>query len=401
MQLSLREVLVADSQKTLLALDGGGLRGAFTLGVLGEIESMLAEHTRTDRPPGGTFVLADYFDFVGGTSTGAIIATGLSLGWSVDKLKGLYAALGADVFKKRKFLPARAWSKYPSGPLHDRLRQEFGERTFGDPDLQTLLMIVMHNRSSDSPWPLTNNPLAKYNDRQADTHRNLDLKLWELLAASTAAPAYFPPVGLPLGGAAHAGGSAGEQRTEFVDGGVTAHNNPALQMFLTATLPEYKICWPTGPNRLMLVSIGTGSAPKLLTRLAPLRRHIIYVASNTPAGLMFAASNHNDVVCRALAQTRFGARLDNELGTMIDGGLDYKLFTYLRYNIDLDRKTLNRYSISAEPAALAKLDAVKHIDTLMDLGARFARANVRLDHFAGFGEIRSNAAKAAPDSPVA
>jgi hypothetical protein len=172
-------------------------------------------------------------------------------------------------------------------------------------------------------------------------------------------------------------------------------------MFLTATLPEYRISWPTGPDRLLLVSVGTGSAPRLLTRLAPLRRHIIYVASNTPAGLMFAASNHNDVVCRALAQTRFGAKLDNELDTMIDGGLDDKLFTYLRYNIELRKEELDRYNINTEPAELAKLDAVKHIDTLIDLGARYAKANVESDHFAGFRKLRSEAAKAAPDSPVA
>jgi hypothetical protein len=113
---------------------------------------------------------------------------------------------------------------------------------------------------------------------------------------------------------------------------------------------------------------------------------------------MFAASNHNDVVCRALAHTRFGAKLDNELGAMIGGGLDEKLFTYLRYNIELRREELDRYNISTEPTELAKLDAVNHIDTLIDLGARYAQANVRPDHFAGFRKLRSDAAKTAPDS---
>lgn len=44
------------------------------------------------------FVVADYFDFIGGTSTGAIIATCLSLGWSVDTLKMKYRRLGEVVF---------------------------------------------------------------------------------------------------------------------------------------------------------------------------------------------------------------------------------------------------------------------------------------------------------------
>ena len=79
-----------NSQKALLSLDGGGMRGAFTLGVLGELESMLAHEAGR----GESFVLADFFDYIGGTSTGAIIATGLSLGWSVSRLQDLYRDLG-------------------------------------------------------------------------------------------------------------------------------------------------------------------------------------------------------------------------------------------------------------------------------------------------------------------
>ena len=105
--------------KALLALDGGGMRGAFTLGVLGVLESSLARATGREQD----FVLADYFDFIGGTSTGAIIASGLALGWSVDELKEKYRRLGEVVFHKRWFAPARAWSKYPGGPLQKQLRQ--------------------------------------------------------------------------------------------------------------------------------------------------------------------------------------------------------------------------------------------------------------------------------------
>ena len=160
------------------------------------------------------FVLADYFDFIGGTSTGAIIAAGLSLGWTVEKLTTMYRELGAAVFRKRKFLPLRAWSKYPGKPLRRQLEAEFGSHTFGDPALRTTLMIVMHNRTTDSPWPLCNNPSALYNrGGEKLTRHNLEQRLSVLLAASTAAPAFFPSVTLNLG--------AGEK--EFVDGGVTAH----------------------------------------------------------------------------------------------------------------------------------------------------------------------------------
>ncbi len=361
-----------ESQRAILSLDGGGIRGAFTLGFLSELEPLIAQETGKN----GNFVLADYFDFIGGTSTGAIIAAGLSLGWSIDKLTSLYRELGLTVFQKRKFLPFRVWSKYPGKPLREHLNSEFGDVTFGDQRLRTTLMIVMHNRTSDSPWPLCNNPDALYNrGGERPTRHNLEQRLSDLLSASTAAPAFFPSVTLDLGDGAR----------EFVDGGVTAHNNPALQMFLTATLPEYAMNWSTGRDKLLLISVGTGFAPARLRNLSKLRRHIIYVATNTPTGLMFAAANHNDVVCRTFGETRFGPYLDNELMHMIPGGLPDKLFTYARYNVELSDDEIKKYGIVDVPAhELTKLDAVKHIENLISLGKAFAKRNLRREHLAGF-----------------
>ena len=53
-------------------------------------------------------------------------------------------------------------------------------------------MVVMRNHTTDSPWPVSNNPLAKYNDR-GRKDCNLNLPLWQLVRASTAAPTFFPP----------------------------------------------------------------------------------------------------------------------------------------------------------------------------------------------------------------
>ncbi|MDA0767901.1 MAG: patatin-like phospholipase family protein [Verrucomicrobia bacterium] len=59
--------------KRLLALDGGGIRGLFTLKILERVETELRrELAKPD------LVLADYFHYIGGTSTGAIIATCLA-----------------------------------------------------------------------------------------------------------------------------------------------------------------------------------------------------------------------------------------------------------------------------------------------------------------------------------
>jgi uncharacterized protein len=69
----------------LLLLDGGGIRGALTLEILAEIESPLATITGK----GKAFRISDYFDYIGGTSTGAIIGAGLSIGTSVKQFGAL------------------------------------------------------------------------------------------------------------------------------------------------------------------------------------------------------------------------------------------------------------------------------------------------------------------------
>ena len=57
------------TKKRMLSLDGGGVRGVMTLEILAKIESDL--RASTGKP---NLVLADWFDFIGGTSTGAIIS---------------------------------------------------------------------------------------------------------------------------------------------------------------------------------------------------------------------------------------------------------------------------------------------------------------------------------------
>src|SRR3954449_8490215 len=64
--------------KRILSLDGGGIRGILTLEYLDAIEGMLKNRSGRE-----DFLLCDYFDLIGGTSTGSIIAAGLACGMSV------------------------------------------------------------------------------------------------------------------------------------------------------------------------------------------------------------------------------------------------------------------------------------------------------------------------------
>ncbi|MCB0298020.1 MAG: patatin-like phospholipase family protein, partial [Calditrichaeota bacterium] len=113
---------------------------------------------------------------------------------------------------------------YTDSKLRDKLKEVYGEDTLlGSEKLRSLLLMVLRNASTDSPWPLSNNPFAKYNQRErADC--NLNLPLWQLVRASAAAPVYFPPEEARIG----------KQTFVFVDGGITPYNNPAFQAFLMA-----------------------------------------------------------------------------------------------------------------------------------------------------------------------
>ncbi len=98
--MSLQERMHSPGPKKILTLDGGGIRGMITVEVLRKLEQLLREKTGG----GDDFVLADYFDYISGTSTGAIIAAALSLGWSVDKISSFYIDSGEQMFDKAGFL---------------------------------------------------------------------------------------------------------------------------------------------------------------------------------------------------------------------------------------------------------------------------------------------------------
>ena len=240
-----RDKLEPTHQKKLLALDGGGIRGVITLEILAAIENIVRAKLGPDA------VLSDYFDYVAGTSTGAIIAACLSIGMSVADVRQFYLASGPEMFSKASVLK-RFRYKFDQDPLAGQLQKVFGAATtLGSDHLKTLLMMVMRNATTDSPWPLCNNPHARYND-PARKDCNLNLPLWQLVRASTAAPTYFPPEVVQVG----------DQVFLFVDGGVTMYNNPAFQLFLMATVQPYNLRWPVGVDRMLLVSVGTGTSPK-------------------------------------------------------------------------------------------------------------------------------------------
>jgi hypothetical protein len=340
--------------------------------VLAEIEDILREKAGGKK----SFVLADYFDYIAGTSTGGIIAACLSLGMSVAKIRKFYEDSGEEMFDKASILK-RFRYKFEDEKLSKVLRDEIGANvTLGSNKLRTLLMLVLRNATTDSPWPLSNNPYAKFNDRsRADC--NLKLPLWQLVRASTAAPTYFPPETVDLG----------NKKFVFVDGGITTYNNPAFQLFLMSTTEPYKLNWPTGEKEMLVVSIGTGTSPSANENLSPTDMNLIYNAGSIPSALMFAALNEQDFLCRVFGKCLAGDPLDLEVGTMVNkkGPVKDKLFTYVRYNAELSKKGLRKLGLpKIDPEKVQKLDSVKGLPQLKQVGKAIAKNQVKARHFDNF-----------------
>jgi patatin-like phospholipase/acyl hydrolase len=373
--MTLAERVRAPGPKKLLALDGGGIRGMIAVEILGKIEADL----RRKLGAGGDFVLADYFDYIGGTSTGAIIAACLSLGWPVARVREFYLNSGKEMFDKAA-IRKRLKYKFDKDNLENLLKRELGSEqdepiTLGSTALRTLLLMIMRNATTDSPWPISNNPDARYNDR-ARPDCNLQFPLWQLVRASTAAPTYFPPEVISVGG----------RPFIFVDGGVTTYNNPAFQLFLMATVERYNLEWRAGAEQMLLVSIGTGTSPGENNELTPDDMNLLYNASTIPSALMFAALNEQDFLCRVFGDCRHGHFLDREIGDMVGtrGPVD-KLFTYVRYNAELTRNGLDALGLMhLQPEDVQQLDSVKHVNALQSIGTEVAERHVEIDHFAGF-----------------
>jgi uncharacterized protein len=352
----------------LLSIDGGGVRGVVALEVLARVERVLRD--KTGDP---SLVLGDWFDYVGGTSTGAIIAGGVALGLPVSRIQKLYRENMRSIFT-RAGLFELVRARYDEEGIETVLRREFGEdRTLGSPDLRCLLLLGLRNSSTGSPWPVSSNPAARYNLGSAS---NLDLPLWQLVRASAAAPTFFVPEEVEVGG----------QTFVFSDGAVTTLNNPALQLVLMATLPAYNLGWPTGRDELLLVSVGTGTSEQARAGLRADDLTLLSYATSVPEALIHSAAVQNDLVCRVLGECRAGPLLDSEVGDLVGGAglLPEPLFSYVRYDADTRADTLEQLGVAHLRAEdLDRIDGVDYLEEMCEFGRAIA-ARVDPSHFTGF-----------------
>jgi len=363
--------------KRILALDGGGIRGILTIGYLERIEELLRKR-HGDSPD---FRLSHYFDLIAGTSTGAIIAACLAKGMLVSEVRTLYEDLGSAVFRRSIFRegPLRLLrARYSAKWLKQFLKESFQNNTLGSLSLQTGLLVVAKRLDTGSTWPMSNNPQNRYfTARPGDTFfSNEDYPLRTVVRASTAAPSFFAPEYIEIS-------KEGENpHGEFVDGGVSPHNNPSLLALQLVTMKGFGADWPLDPDKLLLVSAGTGSAKPGVSKSLFAGKHAI----NSLLSLTDDCAESVETILQWLSSSPTARHIDAAMEDLsCDLLAERPLLQYLRYNVEFEtgwlKKNLGQHLTKKQVKKLKDMDRPENISLLSELGEKAAELQIKDEHF--------------------
>jgi predicted acylesterase/phospholipase RssA len=209
----------------ILALDGGGAKGFYTLGVLQEIESMLG------RP------LCKCFDLVFGTSTGAIIASLVALGYSISDIHDLYKKHVPSVMRERS-------PSAKSAKLSKLASEVFGKATFED--MKTGVGVVATKWIIEKPM-IFKGSVAQAHGRKGTFTPGFGVSVGDAVQASCSAYPFFDRKIVTT--------SMGD-KVELIDGGYCA-NNPTLYAIADAIVALEK-----KRELLRILNVGVGVYPE-------------------------------------------------------------------------------------------------------------------------------------------
>jgi hypothetical protein len=402
--------LFGPGPKRVLALDGGGVRGALTVAFLERIETLLEARYGAD------VRLGNHVDLVGGTSTGAVIAGALALGYRTAQVKDFYLKLAPYAFKRQRWAIPVLQAKFDARGLRSQIEDVVGNRELSSPDLITGFCIITKRMDTGSPWIISNNPRAPYWEDGNGYIGNKHYPLVNLVRASTAAPHFFDPELLPISQnlavlpdsvakplnvpwPARAFNTVLEHiglRKKvkidpnvyglFVDGGVTPHNNPSLALFNMATMSPFNINWPRGPDKLTIVSLGTGTfRPRLsyeslgFARFTKLAFHaLISLMSDTETLVL--------TMMQWMGESPQPWLINSEIGTLAnDAPSGGKMFRFLRYDVRLEKEWLAReIDYNATDDLLIRLRGMDDpglVHVLYEIGHRAAEKQVKAEHW--------------------
>jgi hypothetical protein len=330
--------------KSILSIDGGGIRGIIPLSCLVQLEAREGKPSR------------ELFDMLAGTSTGAMIAAGLSIGISARGMLALYRNLAASAFQA---LPI--WRVLLNLGNH-RYSTRFIEKTLteigADRQLNSLPVDVLitgkNTETSRTDFFVRDNP------GNAGLWGELSLK--DAVLASIAVPTVFP---------AHQAAFGGRSFT-WVDGGVGVAGNPCYHAAVEAM--HYSAgAYPPGDTRML--SFGTGRSPHP-------------IQAQKASFIQWGEWVLDELLEDAAEWQSFVTKLEYE----DTGRLDFR-----RYNLDLALDVMERLGVEVPPGrnvSEISLDSLWALDLLVEIGRAFAHL-IDFDDPDGFF-LRSTENESAP-----
>lgn len=221
------------SSVRVLSIDGGGIKGIITAKILVQLEDLLKKYSHNPYAK-----IADYFDLIAGTSTGAILAALYlcpghleTARYSAREILDFYLRFGKEIFKRRPLYPLYG-SKYTNQPLRKLLQSYLGNLMISDLSKPCLL----------TSYDMTQRKSIFFNSLSSKKDPARDYPVSEAVLASASAPTYFPPSCLYKNKCCSSG---------LIDGGVFA-NNPSM----CALIEALKLTSFKNMEDLLLLSAG-------------------------------------------------------------------------------------------------------------------------------------------------
>jgi hypothetical protein len=308
--------------KTILSVDGGGIRGIIPLACLVQLER------REGRPAN------ELFDMVAGTSTGSVIAAGFALGLSARGLLALYKDLARQAFQRLpwwKVVANLGNHRYSNTFIARVLTQIGGERTLNELPID-ILITAKNTRTSRTDFFVRDGP--------GNAGLWGSLRLRDAVLASIAAPTYFPAHSAELGGKTYT----------WVDGGVGVAGNPSYHAAVEA------LHYSAGryvPGETRMLSFGTG-------------RHPHAIDAERANLLQWARWSLDEILEDAGDWQNYVTRREYDLPGKID---------LRRYQLDLAQDVMDALGVQIPPGVDVSsigMDAVWAVDLLDTIGRRFA-----------------------------
>jgi len=215
-------------ERRILAIDGGGVRGIIPALALEALEATTGRLAR------------ESFDFLAGTSTGAVIAAAVAAGIPAERIVSLYRRRGPELFRRVPILSLlqriAVGHQYDVAALRRMVGEELGDlANWRINDVPRDIMLTAKSLDDGHPWYFVK-------DRSgAPPGRTGGLLLADCVTASAAAPTYFAPWPIETIGL-------------LVDGGVGVAGNPVYQ----ACVEAFEYTTDYQPADTIVVSLGTG-----------------------------------------------------------------------------------------------------------------------------------------------